>query len=125
MKAFILAALLGTTALAQAVPTRAAAPVDPQVVSGSRYKVNSRDFAVYKGTYQTADGGTIVVNQHNKKFYTQINGQAPIELVAAGPDSFVSRDGRTQVDFRQNANGDLMEVSVSGVAGSVAAVAAR
>jgi hypothetical protein len=127
MKAIILAALLGTAALAQAAPNQAGAPanVDPQVVSGSRYKVNSWDFAVYKGKYQTADGGTIVVSQQNRKFYTQVNGQAPFEMVAAGPDSFVSRDGRTQVDFHQNANGDLMEVSLSGVAGSVAAVAAR
>ncbi len=126
MKSLLILALLGTAAIAQTAHAQFAnANVDAQVVSGTRYKVSDWDFAVYKGKYQTDDGGTVMVSQQDNKFYTQINGQAPIEIVAAGPDSFISRDGRTKVDFRQNANGDLMEVAVSAVTSSAAAVAAR
>ncbi len=128
MKTLLFTALLGSAALAQAAPD-AMAPrdsgVDTQVVSGARYTVSASEFASYKGNYQTDDGGTITVSRQHRKFYTQINGQAPMEILPAGPDSFVSRDGRTKVDFRQNANGDLMEVSVSAVSGTVASVAAR
>jgi hypothetical protein len=126
MKTLLILALLGSAAIAQAAAdTQGNASVDTQVVSGARYKVSDWEFAVYKGRYQTEDGGTVKVSQQDNKFYTQINGQAPIEILAAGPDSFISRDGRTKVDFRQNANGDLMEVAVSAVTSSVAAVSAR
>ncbi len=127
MKEIIIAALLGTATLAQAAPStqNAANSIDAQVVSGSRYKINSWDFAAYKGTYRTDDGGNIVVSKQGNRFTITINGEVPIDMLAAGPDSFVSRDGRTQIDFHQNANGDLMEVSVSAVAGSAAAVAAK
>jgi hypothetical protein len=125
MKTLLIIALLGTAAIAQAAPDTAHAGVDAQVVSGTRYKVSDWDFAPYKGKYKTEDGGIVLVSQQNNKFYTQINGQAPIEILAAGPDSFVSRDGRTKVDFRQNENGDLMEVAVSAVTTSVATVSAR
>ncbi len=127
MKTLLMITLLGAATLAQAAPEQLGnAGVDTQVVPGLRYSVSDWEFAPYKGRYQSDDGGTITVSQQNNKFYAQINGQARIEIVAAGPDSFVSRDGRTKVDFRQNANGDLMDVVVSAVSsGVVAAVAAR
>jgi hypothetical protein len=129
MKTLLIAALLSTAALAQAAPDNMApagsASVDTQVVSGTRYSVSASEFAAYRGSYKTDDGGSIKVSRHDHKFYTKINGQAPMEMLAAGPDSFVSRDGRTKVDFRQNANGDLMEVAVSAISAGTASVAAR
>jgi hypothetical protein len=121
MKNYLITALLGAASLASAAPTNIApadntAELDAQVVSGSRYRMNDWDFASYKGKYALDGGASLTVSAHNHHFYTQISGQQAVEVVAAGPDTFVSRDGRTKVAFRQNANGDLMEVTLSPLA---------
>lgn len=97
MRAFVTALLVCCAALA---PAHAA----------DRAKL--QDFVAQ---YTLDDGRTLAVTERRHYLVAQIDGQAPVTLVEAGPARFVDPGSRLVLTFDQRPNGNVRAVTLSTV----------
>jgi hypothetical protein len=70
------------------------------------------DLREFKGDYQLADGRTLSIVGNAHRLAALLGNRPAVELVAAGPAEFVSRDGALRLCFTQHANGIVSAVTV-------------
>jgi len=104
------AAALSVAAVASAAPASASAEAASESVkiSATRYHKEPREFADYQSAYQLSNGDTMRFTRQVGHFYTEIEGQARVEIFAVGPAEFITRNGSRMV-FGDD--GDTLAVS--------------
>lgn len=81
-------------------------------VPGARYKVDSEELAVYRGTYLLSDGRVMVVRNRGKRFFAEIDGDRRAELIPVGPRIFVAPERDVIMMFDEVYNGRLNDVVI-------------
>jgi hypothetical protein len=71
---------------------------------------DSQDQAQFQGEYDLQDGSRLSVNHRHHQLYARLDDGTTASLIATGPTSFTSSNGKLRIEFIQSANG-----SVSGV----------
>ncbi len=93
------AAALSIAAVASAAPASASAEVASESVkiSAARYHMEPQQFLDYQSSYQLSNGETMRFTRQVGRFYTEIKGQARVEIFAVGPAEFITRNGSRMV----------------------------
>ncbi|HJV70622.1 hypothetical protein [Ideonella sp.] len=114
MSRFIVA-LAAACLAASLVPVvaRAAPAEEVEVVGRSARALGSDEFAAVRGEYLLADGSRLSVEGVRHRPTVALGDQAPVRLLAAGPNQFVSADGRLWLEFNGHANGNVDAVKVT------------
>lgn len=105
--------LLGAAASAMAGPQEqpAAGVVqnDAITVQGGRtsFKPVTQDFAAFTGDFRLENGDILHITQNKKRFYSQINDQAVVEITPRAPGVFITDTGAT---LRFSAAGENVNV---------------
>lgn len=81
---------------------------DTVKVSGKTYKLAPQEFSQYGDRYQLDTGDTLLLRQQVNRYFTQIKGQAEVELFGRAPGVFETAEG-TRLEFRQDA--EIMTVT--------------
>jgi hypothetical protein len=97
----------------------AAAPTPPSewVVVGSK-ALPTAQFAQMRGEYRLTDGRQLNVEGPRTRPMVALDDRAPVALLPAGADRFVSADGSFQLAFLQRPNGLVDSVAVTMRAGA-------
>ena len=66
-----------------------------------------------RGEYRLADGGSLVIEGPRHRPVVALNDQAPVRLLALGPNHFASVDGAMQLHFNARANGNIDAVTIT------------
>lgn len=97
-----------------AASTVASATPRPQIqVTAHAQSIGSAEFAAIRGEYRLADGRRLMVEGPRHRPVVALNDQAPVGLVALGPNRYASADGAMQLDFNAHANGNVDTVTLT------------
>jgi len=91
------------------VTSAAEAPESLQsvAVTARRFHIEPREFNSYEYSYTLDNGGTVNFSRRVGRFYVAIKGYEPVEILAAGPDHFVSSSGAA---LRFTEGGDALTI---------------
>lgn len=110
------AALSASSAMAAPPAGAASNTVDVYEIQDSFLK-NSRAaneaFQSVRGVYAMDDGSILRLYQNGRTYYAEVDGKAPIEVVATKSEKFVSANGATELRFVQNSAGLVANVVLS------------
>lgn len=70
-------------------------------------------FKSVRGAYAMGDGSFLRLYQKDRTFYAEVDGKAPIEVVATKSGKFVSANGTTELRFIENSFGLVAKVVLS------------
>lgn len=76
------------------------------------YQVDSEDFKQIRGSYVLSNGKTLSMVNRSRKFYAQVDGERPVELVPVGHNVFIARDRDMMVLFDEVHNGARRDVVI-------------
>jgi hypothetical protein len=111
--ALALAASFATLAQAQSPTSPADSSVRIQGVPAARHMVTQDEFAQFTGKYALTNGKDLTVTSKNRHYYVELEGQAPVEIVAVGRTEFIAAGGDMQINFDElRSSGDIAEVVV-------------
>jgi hypothetical protein len=110
MKRLLLAACLGTLALAASAQTE---PEDTSVrIPGYQielpvqpHRLMPGDFNDFKGAYDLSNGDSMVLRQYGRKIYADVGDGPRTELVAAARNEFVSVDQKLKMTLNKQDDG--------------------
>lgn len=115
--AFAAAATLSLSACADPSIAPSAAATNQVMVQGTQapfYHLTPDEAASMKGAFRLEDGRVMKVTNRSAKLFMELDGKRE-ELMATGPNKFVSRQSGTSVAFNQLPFAD--EVTVNQVVG--------
>lgn len=93
-------AFAAATTFAIAAQAAPAAETSIQVTGKvPHYTLDSEGFNDYKGSYLLSNGKTLSMVNRSGRFYAHVDGERPVELVAAGFNVFVGRDADMMLMF--------------------------
>lgn len=72
-------------------------------VSAARYHIEPQEFQDYLYSYQLDNGETVKFTRRVGRFYTEVKGNARVEIYAAGPGEFVTDSG-ARIRFADDGN---------------------
>lgn len=104
----VLAQLPASPAIASVTSTSAQA-----TVAGHHYLLTRQELDQFVGSYELANGKLLRVLRKNKRFYYELDGQAPVEIDAVSPSSFADGSGQRRLDFTQAPSGAAYQVKLT------------
>ncbi|MFO1337147.1 MAG: hypothetical protein U1F53_02765 [Burkholderiaceae bacterium] len=84
-----------------------------QVVGRGAHLVPADEYAAMRGEYRLADGRLLSVGGGRTRPVAELDGAAPVRLVAVGPNQYASADGSMVLHFAGRANGNVDAVTVT------------
>lgn len=73
-------------------------------------KIDPNELQAFRGTFDLEDGKALIVSQHGRKLFAQIDGGPTVELIAAGAKTFSAASGNVRLEFNQYPNGNVTGV---------------
>lgn len=112
--ALVASASFATLAQAQS-PTSPAdsSSVRIQGVPAARHMMTQDEFAQFTGKYALTNGKDLTVSSKHRRYYVELEGQAPVEIVPVGRTAFIAAGADMQINFDElRSSGEIAEVVV-------------